>query len=66
MTLCGKYIAAIGQELWVPDCSTSLTMDRALTVAGVEQIVEVDVAAGQVWANIGEGKLAHLPAPKSW
>lgn len=110
MKLCGKHVAAIGEELWAPDCSTLLgridtttgkatfldlgadagppvrvggqvwvpvgdrlvhvtssgAMDRALMVAGVEQIHEVDVAAGQVWANVGEGKLAHLPAPRTW
>jgi hypothetical protein len=110
MKLCGKHVAAVGEELWVPDCSTLLgridtttgnatfldlgaapgppagiggkvwipvgdrlvhvtssgAMDRALTVAGAEEIFEVDVAEGQAWANIGAGKLAHLPAPKTW
>jgi hypothetical protein len=110
MMLCGKHIAAVGEALWVPDCSTLLgridtttgkatfldlgadagppvrigaevwvpvgdrlvhvassgAMDRALTVAGVEHIYDVDVAAGQVWANVGDGKLAHLPDPRMW
>jgi hypothetical protein len=24
MKLCGKHVAAVGEELWVPDCSTLL------------------------------------------
>jgi hypothetical protein len=110
MKLCGKHVAVVGEDLWVPDCSTLLgridtttgkatfldvgaspgppvrlggqvwvpvgdhlvhvtssgTMDRALTVPGAEEIFEVEVADGQVWASVGAGKLAHLPAPQTW